>query len=107
VVCDGKENTAYFNPCCRWFPLLSATLRDINVCGFIGCFGVCAVSRSLSTLSSPAVPSAVSGTIATKDESRDFMSVFPDVVRDLTETGKHLDIPDATKWFAKVSIVVR
>jgi len=35
------------------------------------------------------------------------MSVFPDIVRDLTETGRHLDIPDATKWFAKVSIVVR
>ena len=45
--------------------------------------------------------------VSTKDESRDFMSVFPDIVRDLTETGRHLDIPDATKWFAKVSIVVR
>jgi len=50
---------------------------------------------------------AISGTVATKDESRDFMSVFPDIVRDLTETGRHLDIPDATKWFAKVSVVVR
>jgi len=42
-----------------------------------------------------------------EEECRDFMSVFPDIVRDLTETGRHLDIPDATKWFAKVSIVVR
>jgi len=75
---------------------------------FICCFGVVyTVCRSLSTLSTPTVPLAVSGTVATKDESRDFMSVFPDIVRDLTETGRHLDIPDATKWFAKVSIVVR
>jgi len=59
-------------------------------------------ARSLSTLSTPTVPVAISGTLATKDESRDFMSVFPDIVRDLTETGRHLDIPDATKWFAKV-----
>jgi farnesyl diphosphate synthase len=35
------------------------------------------------------------------------MAVFPDIVRDLTETGRHLDIPDATKWFAKVSMLVR
>jgi len=75
---------------------------------FIRCFGVVyTVCRSLSTLSAPTVPLAVNGKVATKDESRDFMSVFPDIVRDLTETGRHLDIPDATKWFAKVSIVVR
>lgn len=61
----------------------------------------------MSTHSSPTVPLAISGTLATKDESRDFMSVFPDIVRDLTETGRDLDIADATKWFAKVSIVVR
>jgi hypothetical protein len=77
------------------------------MCVVIHCFGaVYTVCRSLSTLSTPTVPSAVSGTLATKDESRDFMGVFPDIVRDLTETGRHLDIPDATKWFAKVSIVV-
>jgi len=63
--------------------------------------------RPLSTVNSPVVPSAISGTVATKDESRDFMAVFPDIVRDLTETGRHLDIPDATKWFAKVSVLLR
>lgn len=31
------------------------------------------------------------------------MAVFPDIVRDLTEAGRHLDIPDVTKWYAKVS----
>ncbi|CAB3360434.1 Hypothetical predicted protein [Cloeon dipterum] len=30
------------------------------------------------------------------------MAVFPDLVRDLTEAGRHQDVPDATKWFAKV-----
>lgn len=59
-------------------------------------------NRSLSTLNSPTIPLAISGTVATKDESRDFMAVFPDVVRDLTETGRHLEIPDVTKWYAKV-----
>lgn len=59
--------------------------------------------RCLSTVNSTtAVPLAASGTAVTKDESREFMAVFPDIVRDLTDTGRHLDIPDATKWFAKV-----
>lgn len=30
------------------------------------------------------------------------MAVFPDLIRDLTETGRHLDVPDATKWLNKV-----
>ncbi|KAK7792012.1 hypothetical protein R5R35_003476 [Gryllus longicercus] len=50
----------------------------------------------------PTVPLAAVNTAASKDESREFMAVFPDVVRDLTDAGKHLDIPEATKWFAKV-----
>ncbi|KAJ9590311.1 hypothetical protein L9F63_027849, partial [Diploptera punctata] len=58
--------------------------------------------RTLSTFNTPPIPLAITGTVATKDESRDFMAVFPDVVRDLTEAGRHLDIPEATKWFAKV-----
>ncbi|KAK0173861.1 hypothetical protein PV328_007003 [Microctonus aethiopoides] len=37
-----------------------------------------------------------------KDESREMMGVWPDIVRDLTDTGRHLDIPEATKWMAKV-----
>nr|BBH72801.1 farnesyl diphosphate synthase-3 [Nasutitermes takasagoensis] len=59
-------------------------------------------ARSLSTLSTPTISLPVSGTVSTKDENQDFMSVFPDIVRDLTETGRHLDIPDATKWFEKL-----
>lgn len=30
------------------------------------------------------------------------MAVFPDIVRDLTEVGKHTDIPEVTKWYTKV-----
>lgn len=30
------------------------------------------------------------------------MAVFPDIVRDLTDAGRHTDIPTVTKHFAKV-----
>lgn len=51
----------------------------------------------------PPAPVALTRTAVAKDESRDFMAVFPDIVRDLTDAGRHLDIPDVTKWYAKVS----
>lgn len=50
----------------------------------------------------PPVPPVIIGTAVSKDETRDFMAVFPDVVRDLTDTGRNLDIPDVTKWLSKV-----
>lgn len=50
----------------------------------------------------PPVPPAIIGKAVSKDESRDFMAAFPDIVRDLTETGHNLDVPDVTKWLAKV-----
>ncbi|XP_033175587.1 farnesyl pyrophosphate synthase isoform X1 [Bombus impatiens] len=40
--------------------------------------------------------------ISIKDESRELMAVWPDIVRDLTDAGRHLDIPDVTKWLMKV-----
>lgn len=40
--------------------------------------------------------------VTSKDESRELMALWPDVVRDLTEAGRHLDIPDVTRWLAKV-----
>jgi hypothetical protein len=59
--------------------------------------------RGLSTHHHPVVvPAAATGTVTSKEESREFMAVFPDVVRDLTDAGRHLDVPDATKWFSKV-----
>lgn len=30
------------------------------------------------------------------------MAVFPDIVRDLTDAGRHTDIPEVTKRFVKV-----
>jgi len=45
---------------------------------------------------------AVKGPISNKAELMQFNAVFPDIVRDLTETGRHLEVPAATKWFAKV-----
>ncbi|XP_069668791.1 farnesyl pyrophosphate synthase-like [Periplaneta americana] len=37
-----------------------------------------------------------------KTQLLEFNQVFPDIVKDLTETGRHLDVPRATKWLAKV-----
>ncbi|XP_036143821.1 farnesyl pyrophosphate synthase-like [Monomorium pharaonis] len=37
-----------------------------------------------------------------KEESREMMAIWPDVVRDLTDVPKNLNIPDVTKWMAKV-----
>ncbi|XP_054277553.1 farnesyl pyrophosphate synthase-like [Macrosteles quadrilineatus] len=46
-------------------------------------------------------PAAI-GHAVSKDDRRDFMAVFPDIVRDLTETHRQTEIPDVTKWYAKV-----
>lgn len=40
--------------------------------------------------------------VSNKDESREMMAVWPDVVRDLTDTGRYRDIPEVAKWMAKV-----
>lgn len=58
--------------------------------------------RSYTTAASANLPPAKTGHAASQDEKREFMSIFPDLVRDLTEIGTHSDIPDAQKWFAKV-----
>lgn len=59
------------------------------------------VSRTLSTLNS-SVPEAATHTAVSKTESREFMAVFPDLVRDLTEYAKKYDGKAASKWFARV-----
>ncbi|XP_061720526.1 farnesyl pyrophosphate synthase [Cydia pomonella] len=58
--------------------------------------------RFLSTLTPQQMPLATRGLAVPKDQSREFMACFPDIVRDLTETGKHLDVPEASKWLAKL-----
>lgn len=40
--------------------------------------------------------------VTSKDESRELMAIWPDVVRDLKDVTQQLDIPDVTKWMAKV-----
>ncbi|XP_049787892.1 farnesyl pyrophosphate synthase-like [Schistocerca nitens] len=54
-----------------------------------------------SALGRRVAPAALD-TAASKEDVLEFNRVFPDVVRDLTETGRHLDAPSATKRFAKV-----
>ncbi|XP_022224609.2 farnesyl pyrophosphate synthase [Drosophila obscura] len=58
-------------------------------------------SRTLSTLQNHSVPIAARVTVS-KDESRDFMAVFPDLVRDITTVTKTHNCNDAAKWFAQV-----
>lgn len=58
--------------------------------------------RSLSTVTSKAVPQAAMTTVASKEESREFMAIFPDIVRDLTDAGRHTDIPEITRWYSKL-----
>lgn len=39
---------------------------------------------------------------ASKDDIREFMSVWPDLVRDLTDYAKIFEHHDAPKWFSKL-----
>lgn len=56
----------------------------------------------MSLVRTPPVPPVITGTAVSKDETRDFMAVFPDIVRDITDTGHELDIPEVNKWISKV-----
>ncbi|CAG9831692.1 unnamed protein product [Diabrotica balteata] len=58
--------------------------------------------RALSTIQTKAKPSVNNTPMFSKEESREFMAIFPDIVRDLTDAGRHTDIPEVTKRFAKV-----
>lgn len=59
-----------------------------------------------STVTSANLPPAKTGRAASQDEQREFSSVFPDIVHDLTDVGKDTDIRDSQKWYAKVGAVV-
>nr|CAI5863583.1 unnamed protein product [Callosobruchus analis] len=58
--------------------------------------------RALSTIQTKTKPPLATTPFFSKEESREFMAVFPDIVRDLTDAGRHTDIPEVTKRFAKV-----
>lgn len=47
------------------------------------------------------VPLAANATAVSKDESREFMAVFPDLVRDLTEKTRHYNTAEVALRFAK------
>lgn len=84
------------------FPPIDRTLRLVHGESLNSLFG----SRYMSLARPPPVPPVITGTAVSKDETRDFMAVFPDIVRDLTETGRNLDIPDVTKWLVKVWVIL-
>nr|XP_023019940.1 farnesyl pyrophosphate synthase-like [Leptinotarsa decemlineata]AKO63325.1 farnesyl pyrophosphate synthase [Leptinotarsa decemlineata] len=58
--------------------------------------------RALSTIQTKVKPPVSSTPVFSKEDSREFMAIFPDIVRDLTDAGRHTDIPEVTKRFAKV-----
>ncbi|XP_018563021.1 farnesyl pyrophosphate synthase isoform X2 [Anoplophora glabripennis] len=58
--------------------------------------------RALSTIQTKVKPPETNTPLVSKEESRQFMAIFPDIVRDLTDAGRHTDIPEVTKRFAKV-----
>ncbi|XP_057657389.1 farnesyl pyrophosphate synthase [Diorhabda carinulata] len=58
--------------------------------------------RVLSTIQTEVKPINNNSFVFSKDESREFMAIFPDIVRDLTDAGRHTDIPEVTKRFAHV-----
>jgi len=58
--------------------------------------------RPMTTHVNYTIPEAATSSAASKDELRNFMSVWPDIVRDLTEFAKKRDTGDvAMKWFSK------
>jgi len=60
-------------------------------------------NRALSTLQTKILPQKDSKmSLVAKEESRQLMAMFPDIVRDLTNDGKYTDIPEVTKRFTKV-----
>ncbi|XP_022177969.1 farnesyl pyrophosphate synthase-like [Myzus persicae] len=54
--------------------------------------------RSMSVILPPPVTSVITGALVSKDELGNFMAVFPDIVKDLTDTSLQLNKPDVTKW---------
>nr|AHH34857.1 farnesyl diphosphate synthase [Epicauta gorhami] len=57
-------------------------------------------NRALSTIQTKV--KAKSLNIASKDDVREFMAVFPDLVRDLTDAGRQTDLPEVNKRFSKL-----
>lgn len=60
------------------------------------------VFRFMSIGSTPKLPQEKPRRSVSIDEFRNFMAVFPELVKDLTESGHYSDTPDVNKWIEKV-----
>jgi hypothetical protein len=40
--------------------------------------------------------------LLSKEEREEFMSIFPQLIKDLTEIPEHRDMPDTNRWLARV-----
>ncbi|KAF7274745.1 farnesyl pyrophosphate synthase isoform X2 [Rhynchophorus ferrugineus] len=57
---------------------------------------------ALSTIQRTMVNSNPSPSLVSKEQSREFMSIFPDIVRELTEAGRSQELPEVMRKFARV-----
>ncbi|CAG9764136.1 unnamed protein product [Ceutorhynchus assimilis] len=58
--------------------------------------------RALSTLHHTLIKPPQSSSLASKEQSRDFMALFPDIVRELTDIGtRNQELPEVMKRFAR------
>ncbi|XP_060519528.1 farnesyl pyrophosphate synthase isoform X2 [Cylas formicarius] len=60
------------------------------------------ICRALSTIHQTMVKPPPISSLASKEQSRDFMALFPDVVRELTDAGKHQEMPEVMRRFARM-----
>lgn len=60
----------------------------------------------MSTIYNTPVNKAITSTDVNNEINKDFMAVFPDIVRDLTGNGCNVDIPQINEWLSKVLIII-
>ncbi|XP_030766531.1 farnesyl pyrophosphate synthase [Sitophilus oryzae] len=59
--------------------------------------------RALSTIQRSLVNANPASTLlVSKEQSRDFMALFPDIVRELTDAGRQQELPEVMRRFARV-----
>jgi len=51
---------------------------------------------------SPPVTSVMTVALVSKDEFENFVAVFPDIVKDLTDNSLKLNVPNVTEWLENV-----
>lgn len=58
--------------------------------------------RALSTIHQTLVKPPQTSSLASKEQSRDFMALFPDIIRELTDAGRNQEVPDVMRRFSRV-----